>query len=164
MLSSKKNWEKESSAKNKKSREQNTEWSSVKSILVTSWFYPGRCDEKIILSCQVPKLLWAYSSLCCSLLFKATSFYALFQHISPSNLSDRWSQTWELNFQKIFKTWTRIIFQFLKYYNRKFFSRHLKMKSNIWESWLSGRIVGLQNIFRFGSFRVWNWVKIAFED
>ena len=130
MLSSKKNWVKESSAKNKKSREQNTEWSSVKSILVTSWFYPGRCDEKIILSCQVPKLLWAYSSLCCSLLFKATSFYALFQHISPSNLSDRWSQTWELNFQKIFKTWTRIIFQFLKYYNRKFFSRHLK--SNIW--------------------------------
>ena len=162
MLSSKKNWVKESSAKNKKSREQNTEWSSVKSILVTSWFYPGRCDEKIILSCQVPKLLWAYSSLCCSLLFKATSFYALFQHISPSNLSDRWSQTWELNFQKIFKTWTRIIFQFLKYYNRKFFSRHLK--SNIWESWLSGRFVALQNIFRCGSFRVWNWVKIAFED
>ena len=32
------------------------------------------------------------------------------------------------------------------------------------ESWLSGRFVGLQNIFRFGSFSVWNWVKIAFED
>ena len=121
MLSSKRDWEKESSAKNKKIGVGNPS-DPVWKVFLWHLDFTLYCDEKIILSCQVPKLLWAYSSLRCSLLFKATSFYALFQHISPSNLSDRWSQTWELNFQKIFKTWTRIIFQFLKYYNRNSFS------------------------------------------
>lgn len=110
-----------------------TEWSSVKSILVTSWFYPARCDEKIILSCQVLKLLWAAAAARC--FSKPPLFMPFFSisHLQISVIDGLKLGNWI--FKKSSKPGQASFFNSSNTaYHRKFCSNYLKKNKATFES------------------------------